>query len=246
MDPSTYGERIADVYDDWYAAATDVEGTVATIVRLAGAGPVLELGIGTGRLALPLVAAGVEVHGIDASQAMVARLRAKPGGDRIPVTIGDFADVAAPGPSGRPSGEQGDFAVVLLAFNALLNLTTGEAQARCLRNAAARAPLVVVETFVPGDAIPPNGVEVRHVGTDEVRLAAYRIDDGVVAGSLISITEAGIRLRPWHLRLAPPAEIDRLAAAAGLAVAERWAGWRGEPFDDTSERQVTVYRRDER
>lgn len=232
------------MYDDWYAAATDVEGTVATIVRLAEAASVangaprrvLELGIGTGRLALPLSEAGVEVHGIDASEAMVAKLRAKPGGDRIPVTIGDFADVAV----------EGEFAVVLLAFNALLNLTTEEAQARCLRNAAARARLVVVETFVPGDAIPPNGVEVRHIGDDEVRLAAYRIDGGVVAGSLISITEEGIRLRPWHLRLAPPKEIDRLAAVAGLAVAERWAGWRGEPFDDTSEHQVTVYRRDER
>jgi SAM-dependent methyltransferase len=237
VDPSTYGERIADVYDDWYATATDVAGTVETVARLAaaGAGRVLELGVGTGRLAIPLADAGLEVHGIDASPAMLDRLRAKPGGERVTVTVGDFTEVLA----------DGEFDVVLLAFNVLLNLTTEDAQRRGLGNAAARlAPggRVVVEAFVPGDAVPPSALEVRHVGADEVRLAAYRVEDGIVAGSMVSITESGVRLRPWNLRLTSPAEVDRLAAAAGLELEARWSGWRGEVFDDDSETQVAVYR----
>ena len=229
MDPSTYGDRIADVYDDWYVDATDVAGTVALVKRL---GPsVLELGIGTGRLAVPMLDAGLAVHGIDASPAMVERLRAKVG-DRIPVTVSDFVDVPV----------DGRFDVVLLAFNALLNLTSDADQLRCLRRCAAVAPWVVVETFVPGDAAPPSAVEVRHVDADEVRLSAYRIEDGIVSGSIVSITERGIRLRPWTVRLSTPADLDAIAASAGLEVAERWSGWRSQPFDDESDRCVTVYR----
>jgi SAM-dependent methyltransferase len=231
VEPSTYGERIADVYDEWYGDATDVEGTVALVRRLAEGRPVLELGIGTGRLAIPMLEAGIEVHGIDASPAMVAKLRTKVG-DRIPVTVADFADVPVEGP----------FGLALLAFNALLVLTTEEAQIRCLRRCGELAHRVVVETFVPGDAAPSSAIDVRHVGVDEVRLAAYRIDDGVVAGSIISITEEGIRLRPWSLRLSSPSELDAAAAAAGLDLESRWSGWRGEPFDDASTTAVTVYR----
>jgi hypothetical protein len=232
VEPSTYGERIADVYDDWYADATDVDGTVATVLRYGG--PVLELGIGTGRLALPMVAAGLVVHGVDASPAMVERLRAKPGGDAIPVTIGDFADVPV----------EGAYGVALLAFNALLNLTNKDAQVRCLRRCGQLADRVITETLVPGDDAPANGLEVRHVDADEVRLSAYRIEDGVVSGSFVSITEAGVRLRPWTVRLALPDELDRVALAAGLVVESRWSGWREEPFVATSERAVTVYRRE--
>ena len=197
--------------------------------------PVLELGIGTGRLAVPMLEAGLEVHGIDASPAMVAKLRAKVG-DRIPVTISDFADVPS------PSGQNTTFGVVLLAFNALLNLTDEDDQIRCLRRCAQLGDRVVIETFVPGDAAPPSAVEVRHIGADEVRLSAYRIVDDIVTGSIISITEAGIRLRPWSVRLTPPSRLDHLAAAAGLELESRWSGWRGEPFDDNSDRAVTVYR----
>ena len=213
-----------------------MEGTVATVARLAAGGSVLELGIGTGRLAIPMAAAGLAVHGIDASPAMVERLRAKPGGADLPVTIGDFADVTV----------DGRFAVVLLAFNALLNLTTVADQERCLRNAAAHlAPggRVVVECVVPGDAAPRDGVQVRHVGADEVRLAAFRVEGGVVNGSIVSISEGGIRLRPWNLRLTAPEELDRLAAAAGLVLESQWSGWRDEPFDDASTNRVAVYRR---
>jgi SAM-dependent methyltransferase len=231
VDPSTYGDRIADVYDDWYGDATDVEGTVATVARFGSR--VLELGIGTGRLALPMIEAGLEVHGVDASPAMVERLRAKPGGADIPVILGDFADVAV----------DGDFDVALLAFNTLLNLTSDDAQVRCLTRCAAAAAVVVVETFVPNEDGPRSGVEVRDVGPDEVRLSAYKVADGVVSGSFVSITEAGIRLRPWTVRLTTPEELDARASAAGLVVAERWSGWRGEAFDASCDRCVTVYRR---
>jgi SAM-dependent methyltransferase len=227
VDPSIYGDRIADVYDDWYAGATDVEGTVATVLRYGTR--VLELGIGTGRVAIPLLDAGCSVHGVDASPAMVDRLREK-AGDRITVTLADFTEVPV----------EGTFDVALLAFNALLNLTTPDAQVTCLRRCGEVATTVLVETFVPGDAAPASAVDVRHIDADEVRLSAYRIDDGVVHGSIVSITEGGIRLRPWTVRLTTPAQLDELAARAGLAVVERWSGWRGEPFDADSDRCVTV------
>jgi len=229
MGPSTYGDRIADVYDEWYEGATDVEGTVATIRGLGSS--VLELGIGTGRLAIALLDAGMDVAGIDASEAMVERLRAKVG-DRIPVTVADFVDVPV----------QRTFDVALLAFNALLNLTTVDAQRRCLARCAEIARHVVVETFVPGDAAPPSAVDVRDVTADEVRLSAYRIVDGVVSGSIVSITEAGIRLRPWRVRLTTPSEIDAIASSAGLELVQRASGWRGEPFDDGSDRSIAIYR----
>src|SRR5690606_35670585 len=129
LDPAAYGDAFADVYDDWYADVSDVAGTVEAIARLAGGGPVLELGIGTGRLALPLAAAGVEVHGVDASDAMVERLRAKPGCDAIPVLVGGFAEAL-------PSVEAG-FAVVFVVFNTFLNLVAPGAQARCVERVAA-------------------------------------------------------------------------------------------------------------
>lgn len=210
--------------------ATDADGTAATVARYGTR--VLELGIGTGRLAIPMLDAGLHVTGIDASTAMVDRLRAKVG-DRIPVVIADFTDVPV----------EGSFDVALLAFNALLNLTETEDQVTCLRRCAAVAERVIVETFVPGDAAPASAVDVRDISPDEVRLSAYKIVDGVVTGSIVSITESGIRLRPWRVRLATPAELDAVATRAGLRIESRWSGWRGQPFDAESERCVTVYRR---
>lgn len=229
MDPSTYGDRIADVYDEWYEGATDVEGTVETVRRLGAS--VLELGIGTGRLAVPLLESGLAVTGIDASAAMVAKLREKVG-ERIPVTIGDFTDVPV----------DGTFDVALLAFNALLNLIDVDAQVSCLRRCGQVASAVVVETFVPGDAVPASAVDVREVTSDEVRLSAYRLVDGVVRGSVVSITESGIRLRPWQVRLMTPTELDAVAEQAGLVLAERWSDWRRGAFGPDSDRCVTVYR----
>lgn len=234
FDPSLYGDRIADVYDDLYAEATDVEGTIATVVALGG--PVLELGVGTGRLALPLLEAGLEVHGVDASPAMVERLRAKPRGDEVRVTVGDFADL---------DGVGDGFGTVLLPFNALFNLQSDEKQRRCLRRCAEvvrPGGSVVVEAVVPADDPVWNGVSVRDVSADRVLLSAFRREGEVVTGSLVSISEAGIRLHPWQIRPVAPAALDAMAADAGLRVERRDGGWRGEPFDDDSDRHVTVYR----
>src|SRR6266540_871990 len=124
--PETYGDRNADVYDTLYSGL-DTDGAVETLAELAGSGPVLELAIGTGRLALPLAERGLEVHGIDASEAMVAKLREKPGGDAIPVTMGDFADV----------GVEGEYSLVFIGFNTFFALPSQEAQLRCFENVAA-------------------------------------------------------------------------------------------------------------
>jgi SAM-dependent methyltransferase len=243
---STYGDRFADVYDDWYQDVSDVDATVARIAALAGRrpGPVLELGAGSGRLAVPLAGRGLEVWAVDASAAMVERLRAKPGGDRVRTVVGDMAALDL-GP-GAPAG----FAVVLCAFNTLFNLTDLAAQRRCLgRVAEVLAPggRLVVEAFVP----PPGGegdaavgaVEPRHIGLDEVVLTVSRLDPAArtVVGQHVQITEAGVRLRPWVLRYATPDELDGLAREAGLALVERHAGWRGEPFTESSETHVSTY-----
>jgi SAM-dependent methyltransferase len=236
FDPALYGDRIADVYDDWYGDATDVEGTVATVVALAAGGPVLELGVGTGRVAIPLVEAGLEVHGVDASRAMVDRLLAKPRGGEVRVTVGDFGDL--------PPTVGDGFAVVLLPFNALFNLPSEMAQRRCLaRCAEVLRPggHVVVEAAVPGDEPVDDGVAVRQVSPDRVLLSAFRREGDVVTGSLVSIAESGIRLHPWQIRPVAPDALDAMAADAGLAAVRRHGGWRHEPFDDRSDRHVTVY-----
>jgi SAM-dependent methyltransferase len=241
-DASTYGERFADVYDDWYAGVSDAGATVEVVAALAAGGPVLELGVGTGRLAVPLAARGLEVHGVDASPAMVERLRAKPGGEAVHVVLADFAEVGVEVPGG--------FAVAFVAFNTLFNLTTAEAQRRCFANVARRlreGGSFLVEAFVPDpDAAPSGkGLTTSSIGTDRVVLQATSADAEAqtITGSNITITEAGIRLRPWHIRWATPDQLDEMAVAAGLEPAERWSGWDRSPAGPDDVRHVSVYRR---
>jgi SAM-dependent methyltransferase len=252
--PTTYGEGFADVYDDWYAGVSDVESTVERVAalarRAAGDGvtaspaPVLELGGGSGRLAVPLAQAGVPMWTVDASPAMVQRLRAKPGGHRVHAVVGDMAAL--------PLSSGARFGVVLCAFNTLFNLTTADAQRRCLAGVAERLDpdrgRLVVEAFVPpapddavGDAI--GAVEPRHIGVDEVVLTVSRLDPAThtITGQHVQITEAGIRLRPWMLRYLSPDELDALAGEAGLRLVARHAGWRDEPFTAESSHQVSAY-----
>ena len=242
--PESYGEAFADVYDDWYADVSDTDGTVARIAALAAGGPVLELGIGTGRLALPLAAAGVAVSGIDASPAMVARLAAKPGGGAILVAVGDMADVEAIAP---PAGTR--FGVVFAAFNTLFNLTDVTAQQRCLRGVAARlAPhgrLVVEANVFDPDPDPREAVTVRSMEPGRVVLSVSRADPAAqtVAGQFVDLADGEpIRLRPWSLRYASPEQLDDLAVGAGLVLDERCGGWRGEPFTEASPLHVSTYR----
>jgi SAM-dependent methyltransferase len=256
--PSTYGERFADVYDDWYHDVSDVGATVERVAALAEplGGRVLELGAGSGRLAIPLAAAGLDVWAVDASATMLERLRAKPGGEAVHAVVDDMADLAAPEVAAPgPDGGGPRFAVVLCAFNTLFNLTDTAAQARCLRRVAellAPDGRLLVEAFVP----PPEeddtasgvggvsaAVEPRHIGLDEVVLTVSRLDPAArtVVGQHVQITEAGIRLRPWVLHYASPDGVDELAAAAGLRLVERHAGWRGEPFSSASATHVSCY-----
>ena len=247
--PETYGEHYADVYDDWYGeggrmAISEVgtpDEVAAGIVALANGGPVLELGVGTGRLALPLANRGLAVTGLDASPAMLERLRAKPGADRLTLVE---CDMAAP----LPEMADGSFAIVLVGFNTFFNLTTADAQASCV---AAVARLLrpggrfVVEAFVPAPEAY-DGVSVRKIDVDRVLLdvAAIDSDTQVIAGQRIEITPAGNRLFPYLLRYATPEQFDALAAGVGLSLEHRWADWSGTPFDDEgSQWHVSVWQR---
>jgi SAM-dependent methyltransferase len=244
-DSSTYGDRFADVYDDWYGDVTDVDACVAHVAELvavAGGGPVLELGVGSGRLAIPLAARGVDVHGIDASAAMLDRLRAKAGGDAVHVTVGDMADLDLVDPP--------PFAVVLVAFNTFFNLPDEGVQQRCLERVAAvlgQTGRFVLEAFVPGDDLGPSGraVSPRRITADEVVLTVSELDATAqtISGQHVHLRESGIRLRPWHLRYATPAQLDDMAERAGLVLEARRAGWAGEPFTDASTVHVSTYRR---
>lgn len=242
-DPASYGEAFADVYDDWYGRVGDEKPAVDRLTDLAGRGPVLELGVGTGRLAIPLAARGVDVWGLDASPAMLERLRGKPGADRVHTIRGDMAAFDLDGRR---------FRLVVVAYNTLFNLTPSGAQARCLGQIAVHlAPggMVVIEAFVPveaaGPATPPEDVvEVRRVEADRVVLTVSRVrpEEQVVEGHHVELTDAGVRLRPWRIRFLTPAQLDELALAAGLRLEARWGGWREQPFDDTSESHVSIYR----
>lgn len=244
-DASTYGDRFAEVYDDWYGDVTDVAACTERLVRLvdeSGGGPVLELGVGSGRLALPLADRGVDVHGIDASAAMLEALAAKPGAERITTTLGDMAALEV--------ADVGPFAVVFVAFNTLFNLGTVDEQRRCLQRVAALlapAGCFVVEAFVPPDSggAASGVVTPRHITADDVVLTVSRHDpaEQTITGQHVHITEAGIRLRPWHLRYAAPAELDALAAEVGLGLRWRCGGWRDEPFDAGSSVHVSAYGR---
>lgn len=245
-DAHTYGDRFAEVYDDWYGDVTDAAACtahLASLVDSAGGGPVLELGVGSGRLALPLVERGLEVHGIDASAAMIERLRAKPSGDQVRVTVGDMAELALV--------EAPPFALVFVAFNTFFNLVTAAAQRRCLeRVAALLAPggRFVLEAFVPEDdpgSAATAAVQPRRITADEVVLSVSQVDPATqtISGQHVHLRESGIRLRPWHLRYASPAQLDEMAAEAGLALDNRTGGWGGEPFDERSGVHVSTYRR---
>lgn len=231
---TTYGAHCAAVYDELFGAFDPA--SVDLLSELAGADPALELGIGTGLVALPLAARGVPVHGVDASPAMVEKLREKPGGDAIPVTLGDLADVPV----------EGRFSLVFVVFNTLFALQTQRDQVRCFRNVAAHlAPggAFVVEAFVPERALAP--LRVTAVEADRAGLKISRHDP--VAQRLTSqhvvLRDGEVRLYPVEVRYAWPSELDLMAELAGLRLRDRWGGWRREPFGPESARHVSVYGR---
>ena len=243
-DASSYGDGFADVYDDWYQGISDVEVTVVELLDLAGGGPVLELGVGTGRLAVPLaeagLASGLTVVGIDASAAMLARLAWRDPGSLVTTVHGDM----------RYDLPDGPFGLVFAAYNTLFNLTDEGAQARCFVDVAERlrpGGRFVVEAFVPDD--PPrwgDSVTVRSIAADRVVLSISVADPDhqSAAGQFVELTEAGgVRLRPWSIRYSTPAQLDDFGRAAGFALEQRWESFGRTPFDDESARHVSVYRR---
>ena len=231
---TTYGDRIADNYDRMVTGAAPVE----TLERLAAGGRALELGIGTGRVALPLAVRGVDVHGIEASKAMVAKLRAKPGGDAIPVTIGDFADFRV----------DGTFKLIFVVFNTFFMLTTQEEQVQCFARVAehlGEGGVFLIEAFVPDPTRFAHGqsVGISHLESDAVQLDLSRHD---AAGQRVTcqhlvIDAAGTRLFPAQLRYAWPSELDLMARLAGLRLRERWSGWSGSRFTSSSTSHVSLY-----
>lgn len=240
MDEDGYfGERVAARYDESTAEMSGpgmVEPAVDLLAELAGGGRALELGIGTGRIALPLAGRGVPVHGIDMSRAMVARLRAKPGGDALGVTIGDFATTTA----------GGRFSVVYLVFNTIMNLTTQEAQVACFRNAAAHLEpggCFVIEVVVPELRKLPPGQNVVPFDVSPGRWAFDLYDTATQAMSSNYVEVSGGRgeYRSIPFRYVWPAELDLMAQLAGMRLRERWAGWAREPFSSDSGQHVSVW-----
>ena len=236
-----FGEQVAARYDESSADMFEpavVEPAVDFLAELARDGRALELGIGTGRIALPLAARGVPVHGIELSKAMVARLRAKPGGDEIGVTIGDFATATA----------DGTFSLAYLVFNTIGNLTTQEAQAACFRNVARHLEpggRFVIEVGVPGlRRLPPDerfhvfDASPTHWGIDEYDVA----NQGLVSHHF-SLVDGRWQLLSVPFRYVWPSELDLMAELAGLTLRERWSDWRRTPFTSESGKHISVWER---
>jgi SAM-dependent methyltransferase len=216
-----------------------IDIAVDFLAELAGSGRALELGIGTGRVAVPLARRGVPVSGIDMSKAMVARLHAKPDGTDIPVTIGDFAT----------SRVDGTFSVAYLVFNTISNLTTQAAQVACFRNVAAHlAPggCFVIEVGVPGLRRLPPGETLRAFHLSETRwgIDEYDVATQGLTSHHFEIVDGRLERLSIPFRYAWPAELDLMAELAGMGLRERWAGWKREPFTSESRMHVSVWEKD--
>ena len=239
MPENHFGERVAQKYDESSAemfAPAAVDPVVDFLAGLAGDGAALELGIGTGRIALPLAQRGVPVHGIDLSEAMVARLRAKPGAERVGVTVGDFATTTV----------EGSFSVAYLVFNTINNLTSQDEQVACFQNVAAHlgpGGCFVIEVGVPALQRLPPGETVRAFTVSATRLGFDEYD--VASQGLIShhytVVDGELEVVSMPFRYVWPAELDLMARLAGMRLRERWSGWTREPFTSDSDSHVSVW-----
>ncbi|MFJ2830755.1 class I SAM-dependent DNA methyltransferase [Streptomyces sp. NPDC087263] len=234
-----FGESVAATYDEAEAGEFEagvVKAAVDVLAELAGDGRALELGIGTGRIALPLAGRGVPVHGIDLSRAMVERLRAKPGGDAIGVTIGDFAATKV----------DGAFSVAYLVFNTIMNLTTQAAQVDCFRNVAAHLEpggRFVIEVMIPDLRKLPAGQTVVpfHVSPTRWAFDAYDVATQEMSSNYVEVVDGRGEYHSIPFRYVWPAELDLMAQLAGLRLSERWDGWTREPFTGESGRHVSIW-----
>ncbi|MBA3717828.1 MAG: class I SAM-dependent methyltransferase [Actinobacteria bacterium] len=240
MDADGYfDERVAARYDESAADMFDprvIDPAVDFLADSAGTGRALELGIGTGRIALPLAQRGVPVHGLELSRAMLARLRAKPGGEDIPVTIGDFATAQA----------DGSFALAYLVFNTISNLTTQAAQVACFRNAAAHLEpggCFVIELEVPGlRRLPPGATaNVFHLSETRFGIDEYDVaNQGLISHHFV-VVDGRVEHFSMPFRYAWPAELDLMAELAGMRLRDRWSDWSREPFTSESTKHISVW-----
>ncbi len=234
-----FGEQVAATYDESQNPMFDpavIEPTVALLTELAGDGRALELGIGTGRIALPLAARGVEVHGIELSKATADRLRAKPGGHDVDVTIGDFATAKV----------EGTFRLAYLVFNTIMNLTTQAAQVACFRNVAAHLEpggRFLIETMIPDLRRLPAGERFvvfdgreTHWGIDEYDVA----NQGLISHHF-EIRGGEVEMSSGPFRYVWPSELDLMAELAGMRLRDRWSGWAREPFTSDSRQHISVW-----
>jgi len=239
MPENHFGGKVAERYDESAADMFDpavVGPVVDFLVELARGGAALELGIGTGRIALPLSQQGVRVAGIDLSEDMVAKLREKPGAEAIEVEIGDFATTKV----------EGTFSLAYLVFNTINNLTTQDEQVACFRNVAGHLEpggCFVIEVGVPGLRTLPPGKRFQvfdfsdtHIGIDEYDV----VNQGLISHHLSPVDGR------WEIFSVPfrsvwPSELDLMARLAGMTLRERWSGWRREPFTSKSTKHVSVW-----
>jgi SAM-dependent methyltransferase len=241
MAENYFGEGVAERYDESSPEMFDpavVDSAVDFLAGLAGDGAALELGIGTGRIAIPLSRRGVRVHGIDLSPQMVAQLRAKPGAEGVGVTVGDFATATV----------EGRFSLAYLVFNTINNLTTQDGQVACFQNVAAHLEpggCFVIEVGIPqlqrlppGETVRPFTVTPTHLGFDEYDVA----NQGLISHHY-SVVDGRFELMSVPFRYVWPAELDLMARLAGMTLEGRWSGWRREPYTSDSTRHVSVWRK---
>ena len=258
-DPTRYGDAFADVYDEWYSASFDTPSAVRTLTDLAhrahrartdgSAGPpqLLELGVGTGRLAIPLAATGLAVIGLDGSPRMLERLAAADRQRSVVAVEGDMAECGAALASVRPPG---GFDLAVCAFNTLFNLETAALQSRCLTGVAellAPTGMLVIEAAVPGDpsAMPAIGFGPAQVSAARpVTTATHHDPDRqtIVGRHVEHLDDGHVHLRPWTVRYLSPEQLDHMATESGFELVARWSNWQQGPFDDTSETHISVLR----
>ena len=233
---STYGESVANFFDQWYPDFDPQ--TISTLVDLAQGGRALELGIGTGRIALPLYQAGVEVHGIDSSPTMIKKLQSKPDGKNIPVSQRDFSEFDL----------EGKFDLIYVVFNTFFGLLTQGDQLRCFSNVAEHLSpggVFLIEAFVPDLSRFQDNQTVRlvDIGNDDLRIEVSRVNvvEQRVTSKLIQITETGTRYYPVNIRFAWPAELDLMARFAGLDLLHRWGSWGRTELTEQDDKHISVY-----
>jgi SAM-dependent methyltransferase len=240
---ATYGDRIAEIYDERYVAvfADDTADAASFLASIAHDGPALELGVGTGRVAIPLSERGVEVHGIDASEAMIGKLRAKAGGERIAVTLGSFADFSL----------EARFPLVYVVFNTFFGLLTQDEQVSCFEAVARHLTpdgVFVMQAFVPDVTrfdVHNQRVSADSVETDEISLEVSEHDPFGQRTSTahVIIRDGSVRIYPVRIRYAYVSELDLMARIAGLRLRERWAGWKREPYPSSRWMHISVWER---